>query len=229
MDGLEFTIEQLKIKIYTNIPDKSLQMVDFTRDLLSYEDTSDEGIILESLPCFTNDIEYPLNILRKLEYSERINFFFNSEKFTEILRTSYSEDDELDAEDENYYALRERRTRKNIMTMIELIFPTKEPVKNDIHQSHNNLLLKTSTKPLWYDVFGNKYFSYLKINGKIYTIKKNVWLNDILNHPVYRKLVVEYRKLRKWADEKIQSKETKVTVKFGCKFPLKTKNKLSKK
>lgn len=209
MDGLEFTIEQLKIKIYTNIPDKSLQMVDFTRDLLSYEDTSDEGIILESLPCFTNDIEYPLNILRKLEYSERINFFFNSEKFTEILRTSYSEDDELDAEDENYYALRERRTRKNIMTMIELIFPTKEPVKNDIHQSHDNLLLKTSTKPLWYDVFGNKYFSYLKINGKIYTIKKNVWLNDILNHPVYRKLVVEYRKLRKWADEKIQSKESK--------------------
>ena len=93
--------------------------------------------------------------------------------------------------------------------MLEILFPTKFPVINDIHASYDFLKDKQSTRAFWFNPFQTHYFSYLKIGGGTYTIKKTVWLNDMLNHPVYRKMIVEYRKVRKWADEELYSKESK--------------------
>ena len=42
-----------------------------------------------------------------------------------------------------------------------------------------------------------KYFSYLNINEEIYTFKKIIWINDIINHPKYNNLILEYNKLKK--------------------------------
>lgn len=219
MENVEFEIESLSIKIYTNIPDKEKQIVDFTRNMLIADSTSGNDIILTDLPFFTTEVEYPVYLLNKLDYQERINFFFNANKFIEILKQYYNKDDELlnststeNTEDEannSYYDKRERRTRKNIMTMLEVLFPTKFPVINDIHASYDFLKGKQSTRALWFNPFQTHYFSYLKINGKTYTIKRTVWLNDMLNHPVYRKMLVEYRKIRKWADEQLYSKDSK--------------------
>ena len=100
------------------------------------------------------------------------------------------------------YVERERITRKNIKTMLEILFPTKFPVINDIQTSYEYIQNQKSTRPFWFNPFHTHYFSYLTIGGKIYTVKKTVWLNDILNHPVYQKIFIEYRKLKKWADDK---------------------------
>jgi hypothetical protein len=211
---VEFAIESLSVIIYTNIPDKQYQMVNFSRSMLHIPNTDDEDreqIILEDLPYFTIDVEYPVNVLTKLDYYDRVDFFFNANKFVDILRPYYNKRDNLSDETtpgESFYDVRERRTRKNIMTMLEILFPTKFPVINDIQTSHDFLKDKQSTRPLWFNPFQKHYFSYLKIGGNTYTVKKTVWLNDILNHPLYRKMVVEYRKLRKWADEELYSKES---------------------
>ena len=95
------------------------------------------------------------------------------------------------------------------MTMIELLLPTRFPVIRDIHESLDFINNKHSTRPLWFNPFKTHYFSYLKIGGTTYTVKKNIWLNDILNHPVYRKMIVEYRKLHNWRDEQISNKYNK--------------------
>lgn len=221
MEEVEFAIESLAIKIYTNIPDKQNQIVNFTRSMLYIpkstnpeEEGEHENVILAEIPFFTIDVEYPVDKLNRLDYHERVNFFFNAGKFAEILRPYYVKEDNQPAGDspdtnDNYYDNRERRTRRNVMTMLEILFPTKFPVINDIHASYDFLKEKQSTRAFWFNPFQTHYFSYLKIGGSTYTIKKTVWLNDMLNHPVYRKMIVEYRKVRKLADEELYSKESK--------------------
>jgi hypothetical protein len=221
MEEVEFAIESLAIKIYTNIPDKQNQIVNFTRSMLhipkstnAEEEGERENVILAEIPFFTIDVEYPVDKLNRLDYYERVNFFFNAGKFAEILRPYYVKEDAQPAREssdtnDNYYDNRERLTRRNIMTMLEILFPTKFPVINDIHASYDFLKEKQSTRAFWFNPFQTHYFSYLKIGGSTYTIKKTVWLNDMLNHPVYRKMIVEYRKVRKWADEELYSKESK--------------------
>jgi len=208
-DRLDFAIESLVIKIYTNIASKT-QIVDFKRSMLVPDDSPDEEtekLALDDYPKFTVDIEYPLDILRDLTYNERINFFFNSSKFVEILKpyfnTEYVNDDDDDSD--TYHKILEKRTRRNIMTMMEVLFPTKFPVINDIQTSHDYLKDTQSTRPFWFNPFQKHYFSYLNINSNKYTIKKTVWLNDILNHPHYRKIITEYIKFKKWADEQMYS------------------------
>ena len=213
MEEVEFAIESLAIKIYTNIPDKQNQIVNFTRSMLhipkstnAEEESEIENVILAEIPFFTIDVEYPVDRLNRLTYHERVNFFFNAGKFAELLRPYYVKEEnqpvgESPDDSDNYYDNRERRTRRNVMTMLEILFPSKFPVINDIHASYDFLKDKQSTRAFWFNPFQTHYFSYLKIGGSTYTIKKTVWLNDMLNHPVYRKMIVEYRKVRKWADE----------------------------
>ena len=221
MEEVEFAIESLAIKIYTNIPDKQYQIVNFTRSMLyipkstnEEEEGERENVILAEIPFFTIDVEYPVDKLNRLDYHERVNFFFNAGKFAEMLRPYFVKEENQPAGEssdanDNYYDNRERRTRRNVMTMLEILFPTKFPVINDIHASYDFLKDKQSTRAFWFNPFQRHYFSYLKIGGGTYTIKKTVWLNDMLNHPIYRKMIVEYRKVRKWADEELYSKESK--------------------
>jgi hypothetical protein len=210
MEGLEFAIESLVIKIYTNIAKDKNQIVEFKRSMLVQVDTPDEEtdkIALDEYPKFTVDVEYPVDVLNRLTYNERINFFFNSSKFVEILKPHLNKEDVNDDDNDSgsYHKILEKRTRRNIMTMMEVLFPTKFPVINDIQTSHDYLKDTASSRPFWFNPFQKHYFSYLNINSNKYTIKKTVWLNDILNHPHYRKIITEYIKFKKWADEQMYS------------------------
>jgi hypothetical protein len=394
MEQVEFEVEQLKVMIYTNITNSKDEMVEFNRSMLhipkSPDDETNTEMTLANLPFFTSEIEYPITRLNRMNYHDRVNFFFNQKNFIDILRPYYDpnmllkqnidtlnnrisklklkideidnllkniyqnnpekyvfaitylnksisevdidgintdatfktaetnvknihvkykilssatrlydkvqetikksqdvdediqntatknskdaldkainiyqppdndnsittatdaytiaktahknliqdieddEDDDWDDDDwdsstvssstlnsgvsaedeeddgthyyvERNYKVRERITRKNIKTMLEILFPTKFPVINDVQTSYEYIQNQKSTRPFWFNPFQTHYFSYLTIGGKIYTIKKTVWLNDILNHPVYQKIFIEYRKLKKWADDK---------------------------
>jgi hypothetical protein len=43
-------------------------------------------------------------------------------------------------------------------------------------------------------------FSYLKVDSKIYTISRVIWLNDLLNHPVYRKFIDNFINYSLWIE-----------------------------
>jgi hypothetical protein len=94
--------------------------------------------------------------------------------------------------------------RHNIKTMLKLLCPTSYPTaignfdsftKNfDGGNGYSALNLFNS--------FMSTY-SYLKSGGKTYTITKTMWLNDILNHPRYRKeLIVGFNEFNEWRNEK---------------------------
>ena len=98
----------------------------------------------------------------------------------------------------------------NIMTMLKCIFPIKYPYPNNIKSSYNMKIRKSlelnfeipqqvlNFFRIDSDKDANKSYaeySYLKIDGKTYTVSEAIWLNDIFNHPIYKKIVKAYSDL----------------------------------
>jgi len=52
-------------------------------------------------------------------------------------------------------------------------------------------------------------FSYLKIGGQEYTITRTVWLNDVMNHPVYNDILKSYHLFEIWKENKKEIQEIK--------------------
>jgi len=226
---MNFDIEEIKIKFSTNIQNKEYKIVEFTRSMLSHPELSNISLTLNDYPYFTFDVKYPLSKLRYLTYKERIEFFFNRENFSNRLSTYakgrnildkskliYEEGDDKnskmmdDSPEKEYYKQRDRHIQTNIMAMLELLFPTKFPVINDIQTSYNIVFDKVSMAFIPLDPTLVNHYSYLKLGGETYTFKKLIWINDILNHPVYQRLILEYRKFWTWSNEE-KLKQLKIT------------------
>ena len=175
---MNYNIQQLKISLVTNIPSK--ENIDFTKDLLYHPDHNN-FFNLNTYPYTTTKQLYPEGVLSQLQYDELINIFFNKEKFENMLLQN--KDDKIQTTiDENYIS------KKNIMTMLQLLFSTKYFIVNNIHQSLELMNNTSNMRSIFYNPFNTK-FSYISTGGTVYTITKAVWLNDIVNHPKYRELI----------------------------------------
>ena len=189
---LKITIDELLIRMKTNIPDKSLVNVDFNRNMLHFSpDMRKPEGVLNTYPYFTSDIQYPSQ-LENLEYIDRIEFFFNKQEFTKRLKP-LAKDKTLDEEQSKI------NSEKNILTTLKLLFPTTFPVVDNLHESYDLIIKKDSTLPLYAYLknpfYRRFYYSHLNLNGSIFTFKKITWLNDILNNPVYQQLFIEYNRI----------------------------------
>lgn len=103
---------------------------------------------------------------------------------------------------------------ENIMMMLTLLFPTSYPIPGNINSSYKliilddqgfhfslNDLVPGALKPY---VFSTQaMYSYLKIDGKTYTITQVLWLNDLYNHRDYAELVIKYDKLTRWKEREL--------------------------
>ena len=199
---MSINIDELKIKISTNISDSKSKIIEFKRSMLYHPDLIGINLELNEYPYFTFDVKYPLFSLKYLTYKDRVEFFFNKEKFNNTLLAFSKEKGILDItkvdskkEEEIYNKRKEKNIEKNIIIMLELLFPTKFPVINDIQTSYNIIQGNIKLKNVELNPIIPFYYSYLKINEEIYTIKKNIWINDILNHPEYQRLIIEYYKI----------------------------------
>jgi len=98
--------------------------------------------------------------------------------------------------------------RHNIKIMFLLFFPTTFPLINNIHASFKQKIKKDFTnfsfENLWRKngSYEDQNYSYIKMNEKIYTVIRVIWLNDIYNHPIYKKIVNEYRLFNLWKQKK---------------------------
>ena len=55
----------------------------------------------------------------------------------------------------------------------------------------------------------NRKFSYLKIDGQEYTITRTIWLNDVMNHPVYSDVIKAYHLFEIWKENKREIQDVK--------------------
>ena len=175
-------IDLLQITIHTNIPGKSA--ITFTKDVLYHPEHTLN--LTSKYPYITGSVEYPTDKLTLMSYEHLVETFFNRNKFINLISTSSNKSSPLVTNQEIF--------NKNILTMLEFLFPTKFFVANNLHKSFDMVTHKPSSNSILYNPFNRRY-SYLKIDNKPYTITKVVWLNDILNHPEYRKLIEEVHKV----------------------------------
>jgi len=221
---MNFDIEELKIVMNTNIKGTKIPL---TSSILYHPDITDKASLnLNEYPYFTFDVVYPKSTLEYLSYPERLKFFFNKEEFQERLNaysgkvlknvTEYKggSSDSKDKRYEEYYKERDSNIQENILTMLEILLPTKFPAINDLTTSYDAIFGKWSYRPFTMNPIIKRNFSYIKNGGKTYTFKKIVWLNDIVNNPEYKKLLEDYRKFDVWSEEEIGRKSNSFAKSF---------------
>jgi len=104
-----------------------------------------------------------------------------------------------------------RTIKNNIMLMLTLIFPTSYPTYNNIMNSYDSLFGRTMTPSSFSGIIPfllsitlgmkstNQKYSYIKSPSKgVCTVTQIIWLNDLYNHPEYKKIITEYIKFQEW-------------------------------
>jgi hypothetical protein len=112
--------------------------------------------------------------------------------------------------------------KNNIILMLKLIFPTNYPTHNNIMNSYDNIFVgvmsNTSSSlsgivPFFLSMtLGMKStkqkYSYIKsLTNGVCTVTQIIWLNDLYNHPEYKKIVSEYVKFQEWKIIETEKKE----------------------
>ena len=212
-------LKQLKIILQTNASEKENPLTYASIYNPSPPSENQEQIKMSEYPFFIETVPYPEEVLKRLSYNDILKTFFNKETFIKNVIGKNIASDTINTE----------TIEKNIMIMLDLLFPTSYPINHNINTSYNKYLKKSPYKfnleiRNAVNAFFKKKtdnFSYIKIDGKTYTVSEIVWLNDIINHPTYKKLVNTVSEYNEWAEEKsedIQEKKNDIKQKFTEKM-----------
>ena len=169
--------------------------VTITRDLfhLTDEEKQDYKILNNNdttkYPLFSPNVVYDKSHLLSLPRVEVINFFFNRKVFNDTLIRSGAKPIEPnnDKDDDN------TRIRRNVEVTLRILLPNSFPTRNDIRLTYN----KTDATKLYglsdvfQDIMSFFSYSYLKIDGTIYTTRSVTWLNDLVHNPKFKNLFKE--------------------------------------
>ena len=173
-------IQRIRIMMATNIPNS--KPTEFTGNML-YHPSYPEMKNIGTYPYITDTIDYSDMYIDDLTYPQIAAIFFDRVKFIRMV----SKTTPVNPADKPV------TLERNVMTMLKLLLPTKFFAVNNHKQSIKLLDPEADavdTSSIFYNPLKTES-SYIIINGKQYTITEVVWLNDILNHPTYRKLLEE--------------------------------------
>jgi hypothetical protein len=97
----------------------------------------------------------------------------------------------------------------NILCMIRTLFSTKYPFSGNNLSSFQMIVKRNPEFNFKFsdflpgfvkEAFQPITYTYLRINGKVYTVTQTVWINDIYNHPDYKVLVQKFQTLMAWKE-----------------------------
>ena len=189
-------IKQLQMMIKTGIPGKD-EYIEFTSSLLPEKS---KGKSFAKYPFFSDTHAYPKLKLKNSTYEDILEFFFNKEEFTKIIRNKTQK---------NLPKVSQQKIKiDNFELTLRLLFPTTYPLVGNIDNSVEYII---PTKKIFTmkgsDVFSilpirfQRKYSYLNIDSTTYTITKTVWNNDVMNHPVYSQFIQSYREFDNWKSD----------------------------
>ena len=189
-------IKQLQIMIKTGIPGKE-EYIEFNSSLLPVKS---KGKPFAKFPFFSDTHAYPKIKLQDFSYDRIVEFFFNKEVFTKIIRNKTQKN------------LPKQNLQKmkvdNFELTLRLLFPTTYPLVNNIDNSVEYII---PTKKLFtmkgsntFSILPRRFdrkYSYLNIGSETYTITKTVWNNDVMNHPIYSEFIQTYKEFDNWKSD----------------------------
>jgi len=178
-------IENIRIVLDTNIKGKA--PVPFTRELLNYRPvaTTPEEVLppeidtqsWSNLPFFTTTRRLPVEVLNKMKYPEVVQFFFDRTTFQRYIRKVPVTTGAI--------------VDFNIITMLKLLIPT-FPVAHQVRASFGGLgteetRMTLSAPPV-----------EIILDGARYVPRNLVWLNDLLHHPKYHRIMDRFNDFNYW-------------------------------
>lgn len=190
---------QLKIMINTSNP-SNVGFTELTSDMLLYDPPKGNKKNLVKYPFFDPDAIYPRTIIQNLEYSKRIEIFFNKEKFESVvLEYSYS----MHKTKEKTEGIKHELASSNLEFTLQTLLSSGFGGYNfstsldfyDPDFTGKLLSMKGSNSEIFpfMSTRFNRTFSYLKIGGSVHTIIGLIWINDAFNHPLYSSVVRSYK------------------------------------
>jgi len=185
--------EEIQITIETGIQGKESFLL--TSDLLYQPGMNKPD--LSKFPFITNQIKYPIEMIKSINrygYEKIISFFFKKDYFKNKLGQYYSTDLEKNQPNKN------DNLEYNVNIMLQFLFQTKFPFKNNYTDSFHEYILKEDSKHL---IIRNSLYSYLKLNNVVYTVLKATLLNDLVNNPIYRAFINDYVEFNEWRTTEI--------------------------
>lgn len=200
MSTPSLSVYELRINISTIIPGQPKQTT-FNRSMLyNPESKTQSSFGLSNNPLFTFQARYPTANIAK-SYDSIVEFFFNKQVFETTLKNEPRIDAVAPPDTKNasgnysdeynkYCEEKNDITTHNIMAMLLLLFPTRYPVINDVHDSYSIHIGSSNLKPLFFNPLSKNRFSYLKIGSETYTTQRVIWKNDMMNHPEYREFLI---------------------------------------
>jgi len=208
-------IKEIKITLYTNIPTAT----DYEKSILTFSSISSPElkeltttIRPDQKPFFTYNIKYTESVLGSLTYVQIVKTFFKKDSF--LKRFAYLSQYSYDKDEDKKNEQKKEVIDNNIMLMLKYLLPTRYPAVNNHYNSYDLLVGKRSLKALFFNPFTTRKPTVLKISGKLYTLKKVIWLNDILNHPEYKNLLNDDDKKRPVNNSKGNNNSNKLFKKY---------------
>lgn len=200
----EDTLFQLKLELDTSMP--SNNKMTFTKNLLNLKGY--KGRPLDMYPYFAPYKVYRKAKIQRMTYLERVELFFNRQRFEQVIFGRKSKTKKKMAKrkriemDEGLESLKD----KNFVFTVKMLFSTAFPIVDNFSQSsdyfNQDITRSFSFKGTNLEFFPflsgkfDKKFSHLNIGGEIYTVTKVIWVNDVFNHPLYNRIVDNYRKIK---------------------------------
>ena len=142
---MSINIRPIKIIFDTNIPGK--QMIPFTKSLLYNPVLKNIGDLNE-YPNFTMDVLFPFSYLNTLSYEKQVYFFFNKSEMLNVLKIynpikkkgegkekgneKKLDDNPKNDDEQDYLTIETKNGNKNVLIMLQLLFPTKYPIVGNI-------------------------------------------------------------------------------------------------
>lgn len=214
-------VKTINIKVSTNGPGQSIIV---TRDLFVLPPSDNNHIHIPSSqkPFFTVYVPYSHAILKALSREDQIKTFFDKSTFERIMHVNNSTSKPTDP------AVIHENATKNIKIMLEILFPTYYPIKNNLHDTFEENIKgdKTKVEEEYHIVpeFITKWisskhdtFAHLKISGENYTAFEITWVNDVINNATFRKIFTDLFNFKVKLDETIKRNNDEIaseTIKF---------------
>jgi hypothetical protein len=188
--------ETINIIITTNLSNE--KEFSLTKSIIHHPTITDTSNYSE-YPFFTKQVDYNtiIGYINTIPYKDLVDIFFKKSLFEKTMKLGYKPN-LINDENLNMYV------NNNVNIMLSLLFPTTYPEKNNYETTYNTLISSTGNNQFGvnlqniFSFLNESKYSYVKISGKPYSVVKCIWTNDFFNHPLYYKLMDEYKKLLKW-------------------------------
>lgn len=167
-------LDRLYVNVINNGTDKELIL---TKNILVYNTKTK----LEVYPFIHSSSTYKYSTINSLSYDEKIEVFFNKSKFITFLTDKTADDFDKNILNKNFE-----------FTIKSIFSPNMGFASYKQSMSYYDLRFTPSISTFGYNFMNMNKYTYININGTIYTITSNIWLNDALNIPIYRNVIKKY-------------------------------------